>query len=449
MNRRLVAAALTAAGLIAATGTSYAGSLADDPCLRMQPMQSYGGDPEPATLTTAALRVPVEIQVYGAETDCEGMTITVQRPDGSQRVVVPLTEKVHNEWPTIDTRTGYLPVPLATGAGRWVMTKVTHGADEIVTNVSFQVTRGATLTLEQPARTSGTAKTVVTGLARRYSTAGVLLPASGVSLRITNASTVLATPRTDANGRYTVQLALKRATELTTRMAAIGDYIDVATTPVVAHKLLSMSYLTASKTATVNNYWKVSGTAFPAPLATTLDVWNGTAWESTFSFGDTAANGTYTRYWKPDRPGTFRLRVSVSGFGIDNSPWSRETTVTVTQLPQAPTYFVGTVVAPTAGLPIRRDSTMSTYGTLKYRRANGTLGPVGNQVVQVYARQVGQTSWTLVSSARTAVSGYFYTRWGHSFDVGQTYQVMLTYPTKLPQAASSATGVFGPFTVQP
>ncbi|GAB3814730.1 hypothetical protein [Kribbella italica] len=231
-------------------------------------------------------------------------------------------------------------------------------------------------------------------------------------------------------------------------MPATGDYIDVVTAPVVARKLLSMSYLTASTTATVNNYWKVSGTAFPAPLFTTLDVWNGSAWQPTYSFGDTAANGSYARYWKPDRPGTFRLRVSVSGSGLDNSPWSRETTVTVKQLPQAPTYFVGTVVAPTAGLPVLRDSTLSSFGTLKYRRANGTLGPVGNQVVQIYARRVGETSWTLVNSARTAVSGYFYSRWGHSYDVGQSFQVMLTYPTRLPQAASSATGVFGPFTVR-
>ncbi|GAB3814734.1 hypothetical protein [Kribbella italica] len=117
---------LTATILLAATSPSYAGTAADDPCLRTQPMQSYGGDPEPAVLTTAALRVPVEMEVYGTDADCEGMTITVQRPDGSQQVVVPLTEKVHNEWPTIDTRAGYLTVPLGTGAGRWVMTKVTH-----------------------------------------------------------------------------------------------------------------------------------------------------------------------------------------------------------------------------------------------------------------------------------------------------------------------------------
>ncbi|MGC4936455.1 hypothetical protein [Kribbella sp. DT2] len=440
---------LIATALVAVAGTSYAVAAPEDPCLAVPPMQSYGGDPVEAVLTTADLRVPVEIQV-GPDSDCDGTTITVERPDGSQRVVVPLTEKVHNDWPTIYTLAGYLTVPLGTGAGRWVMTKVTHGANELVAAVPFQVQRGATLTLDQPARTSGTAKAVVTGLVRRYNSAGVLLPASGVTVRIVRPpSTVLATARTGANGRYSVQLALTRATELTAAMPAVGDYVEAATYPaVVAHKLLSMSYLTAATTATVNNYWKVSGTAFPGKLFTALDFWNGSAWQSTQSFGYTAANGSYARYWKPDRAGTFRLRVTVSDAGLDNSPWSRETTVTVKQLPQAPTYFVGTVVAPTAGPPIHRDSYLSTYGTLKYRRANGTLGPVGNQVVGIYARRVGETSWTLVSSATTVTSGYFYTRWGHFYDVGQAFQVMLAYTTKLPQAASSATGVFGPFTVQ-
>jgi hypothetical protein len=453
MSRRLhLLAVLTAAALVAVTGTSYAGTVAEDVCLAAQPMQSYGGDGEQAVLTTADLRVPVEMQMPGPDAACDGMTITVQRADGTQRVVVPLTEKVHNEWPRIDTLAGFLTVSLGSGAGRWVMTKVTHGANEIVTNVSFQVQRGATLTLDQPARTSGTAKTVVTGLVRRYTSTGALLPASGASVRLLGAdrTTLLATLRTAANGRYSIQLALTQATAMVAETPATGVYIAAATyEPVTAHKLLAMSYLTASTTATVNNYWKVSGTAFPGKLFTHLELWNGSAWQSTQSSGYTAASGSYARYWKPDRPGTFRLRVSVSGTGLDNSPWNRETTVTVKQLPQAPTYLVGTVVAPTAGLPIHRDSTMSTWGTLKYRRANGTLGPVGNQVVEIFARKVGETAWSFVGSDQTTTTGYFYSRWGFYYDVGQSFQVMARYKTALPQAASSATGVFGPFTVQP
>lgn len=449
MHRKLISCAV---GVFVTAATLTYAEAAEDPCLAMlPPMQSYGGDPVSDMLTTTDLRVPVEMQVPAPESvNCDGMTITVERPDGSQRVVVPLTEKVHNEFPTIDTRTGFFTATLAAGAGRWVMSKVTHGANEIATSTSFQVQRGGSLTLDQPARTSGTAKTVVTGLARRYSTTGALVPAAGVTLRILgpNRATVLATARTGSNGRYSVQLALTKATQLFANLQPAGDYVELTAGPVVAHKLLAMSYLTASPTATVNNYWKVSGTAYPGTLFTTLDFWNGSAWQSTQSFGNTAANGSYARYWKPGRPGTFRMRVSVSGPGLDNSPWSRETTVTVKQLPQAPTYFVGTVVAPTAGLPVLRDSTLSSFGTLKYRRANGTLGPVGNQVVMVYTRRVGESSWTLTNSARTAVSGYFYVRWGHFYDVGQSFQVMLTYPTKLPQAASSATGVYGPFTVR-
>jgi hypothetical protein len=234
-----------------------------------------------------------------------------------------------------------------------------------------------------------------------------------------------------------------------TRTARTSAYAAAYSESVAAHKLLAMSYLTASKTAAVNGDWTVSGTAYPGKLWTRLDLWNGSAWQSTASGGYTAANGSYVRSWRPDRPGTYRLRVAVSGPGLDNSPWTRETTVAVKQLPQAPTYFVGTVVAPTAGLPIHRDSAMSTYGTLKYRRANGTLGPVGSQVVSIYTRLVGASRWTLYSSARTATTGYFYVQWRPFYEVGQRFQVMLTYKTALPQAASSATGVFGPFTVQP
>ena len=351
--RRMIGFAVTV--FVTAASMTYAEAAAD-PCLGAPPAIYFGGYPAEPVLTDVS-RIPIELPLYGLEEKCDGMVVTVQRPDGSGVTTVRL---------------------------------IRSGDQGVVATVS-----------------------------------------------------------PNASGRYAVQLGLTQALSVEARTDATSTYSAAYAGPVTAHKLLSMSFLAAATTGTVNNYWKVSGTALPGKLWTTLDLWTGSAWQSTQSFGYTAANGSYARYWKPDRPGTFRLRVTVSGPGLDNSPWSREATVTVKQLPQAPTYFVGTVVAPTAGLPIHRDSMMSTYGTLKYRRANGTLGPVGNQVVQVYARQVGQTSWTLVNSARTAVSGYFSLRWGHSFDVGQTYQVMLTYPTKLPQAASSATGVFGPFTVRP
>ncbi|GAB2562778.1 hypothetical protein [Kribbella endophytica] len=443
--RRMIGFAVTV--FVTAASMTYA-EAATDPCLGAPPAIYFGGYPAEPVLTDVS-RIPIELPLYGLEEKCDGMVVTVQRPDGSGVTTVPLT--IESGRFNVPAWLGYFSPALATGTGDWVITKATHAGNEVTTNVQFRAVRGTTLTLEQPARTSGTAKSTFTGLVKTYTATGALVPAPGRSVRLIRSGDqgVVATASPNASGRYAVQLGLTQALSVEARTDATSTYSAAYAGPVTAHKLLSMSYLTAATTGTVNNYWKVRGTALPGKLWTTLDLWTGSAWQSTQSFGYTAANGSYARYWKPDRPGTFRLRVTVSGPGLDNSPWSREATVTVKQLPQAPTYFVGTVVAPTAGLPIHRDSMMSTYGTLKYRRANGTLGPVGNQVVQVYARQVGQTSWTLVNSARTAVSGYFSLRWGHSFDVGQTYQVMLTYPTKLPQAASSATGVFGPFTVRP
>jgi hypothetical protein len=444
MQRRLISFAVSV--FVTAASMTYADA-AVDPCLGPPAIYENGYPAEPAL--TDVSRIPIELPYDATQGTCSGVTVTVQRPDGSTVTTVPLTEgggRFNNPaW------LGYFSPALATGTGDWVITKATRAGNEVTTNVPFRVIRGTALTLEQPARSSGAAKTTFTGLVRQYTPTGGLVAASGrsVQLTVSNDRVVTATARANASGRYAVQLPMTQTATASARAEAISAYSSAYAGPVTAHKLLAMSYLTASKTATVNNYWKVSGTAFPGKLWTTLEFWNGSAWQGTLSFGYTAANGSYARYWKPERPGTFRLRVTVSGPGLDNAPWRREATVTVKQLPQAPTYFVGTVVAPTAGLPIRQDSTMSTFGTLKYRRANGTLGPVGNQVVEVFARQVGETAWASVSSALTAGSGYFYSRWGMYFHPGQTYQVMLRYKTKLPQAASSATGVFGPFTVQP
>ncbi|GAA1537150.1 hypothetical protein [Kribbella lupini] len=430
---------------VTAASLTYA-EAAVDPCLGTPAVQE-NGYPAEAVLTDVS-RIPIEVAYDATQGSCTGIAVTVQRPDGSAVTTLPLTlegGRFNNPaW------LGYFSPALATGTGDWVVTKVTHAGNEAATNVPFHVLRGTSLTLEQPARTSGTARTTFTGLVGTYTSTGSLVPAPGRTVRLIRSDQgVVATATPTAGGRYAVQLGLTQALSVEARTDATSTTSAGYAGPVTAHKLLAMSYLTAATTATVNNYWKVSDTAFPGKLWTTLEFWNGSAWQGTLSFGYTAANGSYARYWKPDRPGTFRMRVTVSGAGLDNSPWRRETTVTVKQLPQAPTYFVGTVVAPTAGLPIRQDSTMSTFGTLKYRRANGTLGPVGNQVVEIFGRRVGESAWVLVGTARTAVSGYFYSRWGLFFHPGETFQVMLRYKTKLPQAASSATGVFGPFTVRP
>jgi hypothetical protein len=382
--------------------------------------------------------------------DCSGMVATVQKKDGSNRQTVALPNQGGRGMPPSWTWYGFLPLTAATGEGDWVITKVTHGANVLETNVPFHVYRGSVLTFDQPARTSGTARTTLSGQLRRYSKTGALVPAANVTVKLLHLTQdiLVATAKTDATGRFRTTAAFTQNTTLRAYTAAGGNYVERFTDYRTAHKLIAMSYLSALPTAYANGWWKVSGSAYPGKLSADLQVFNGSAWVTTPSYGPIPANGVYSRYWMPTKAGTYRLRVWVHGERVDNSP-SREVTVKVTALPKAATYIVGAKVAPTAGLPIYRDSTMSTYGTLKYRRADGTLGPVFNQLVEVHAREVGQTGWVKQGTARTTVSGYFFTHWGVPVQPGRTFQVMLTYPTMLPSLASSATGVIGPFAVQP
>jgi hypothetical protein len=306
------------------------------------------------------------------------------------------------------------------------------------------------ITLDQPARTSGTARTTISGVVRRYTSTGALAPSVGraVSIMHENRSQIT-TAKTDSTGRYRVTVAFTQNTTLGAVAPATAGYAP-ASSPnyVTAHKLLAMSYLTAAPIAYVNAFWKVTGSAFPGKLFTSLEYWNGTAWETTQSFGYTAANGSYARYWKPTRTGTFRVRATVSGDRLDNSPWRREISVTVKQLPQQPTY-VSATIAPTAGPPVKYQTKMSSFGYLKIRKADGTLGPLANGYVEVLAKRPADSAWTPVGGSTTTSSGYFYNNWYVPFHAGETFTAVVRYTTTLPRAASSTSTTFGPFAVQP
>ncbi|MEV6288312.1 hypothetical protein [Kribbella sp. NPDC051770] len=443
----LAVASLVTAGMSAAALDADA---ADDECLYNQPTISQDTSPVQTIVLDASGSVPIEMHANRDSLDCSGMVAYVQKKDGSQQQTVALPNEGGRGMPPSWTWYGFLPLTAATGEGDWVITKVTHGANVLETNVPFHVYRGSVLTFDQPARTSGTARTTLSGQLRRYSKTGALVPAANTTVKLLHLTQdlLVATAKTDATGRFRTTVAFTQNTTLRAYTAASGNHVEQITDYRTAHKLIAMSYLSALPTAYANGWWKVSGSAYPGKLDADLQVFNGSAWVTTPSYGPIPANGVYSRYWMPTKPGTYRLRVWVRGQRVDNSP-SREVSVKVTTLPKAPTYIVGATVAPTAGQPIHWDSTMSTYGTLKYRRADGTLGPVYNQVVEVHAREVGQTGWARVGTARTTVSGYFFTRWGVNVQPGRTFQVMLTYPAMLPTLASSATGVVGPFAVQP
>jgi hypothetical protein len=437
--------------LVLTAGLSLAGpaDAAVDQCLGA-PSVSQDGYPQDPVLTNVALPVPIEVQLPTDLVVCDGLTATVQKTDGSLLTTVALTQSGGHDHPPVYTKYGFMSVPLANGAGDWVITKVTHGANSLAVRVSFKIRRGSVITLDQPARTSGTARTTISGLVRRYTSTGALAPSVGRAVSIIHQNeSLITTAKTDSTGRYRATAAFTQNTALRSIAPATASYGPAYSAGyVTAHKLIAMSYLTAAPIAYVNAFWKVSGTAFPGKLFTSLEFWNGTAWESTQSFGSTGANGSYARYWKPTRPGTFRVRATVSGDRLDNSPWRREISVTVKQLPQQPTYLSGTI-APTAGPPVKYLTKMSSFGFLKVRKADGTIGPLANGYVQVLAKRPTDSAWTSVGGSATASNGYFYDTWWVPFPAGETFTAVLRYTTTLPRAASSTSTTFGPFAVQP
>jgi len=449
--RRVGGILLATVAITAAAGlTASAEPVPDNWCLN-QPRIGVGEWMFEGTLSDVPLQVPIEVNTFMELKEiCSGMTAVVQKADGSHRTVVQLDQDSSTYPLPSWSKYGYLSAPVAYGAGDWVITKVTWGAKFLNTSVPFRVLRTSTLTLEQPARTSGTARTTITGVLKRFSSTGAQVASPGRTVRILHQTdnALIATAQTDSTGRYRALVPLTQNTTVRAEADATTSASGAGTPYVTAHKLLAMSYLTAATTANVNTLWKVSGTAFPGKLYTALELWNGTAWVAAGSAGYTAANGSYARYWKPNKAGTFRLRVVVSGLRLDNSPWNREASVVVRQLPQQPTYLTGTI-APTAGPPVKFETKMSSFGFLKIRRSDGSIGPVANAKVEVLAKRSTDATWHLVGGSTTTSSGYFYNNWYVGFHAGETFTAMLRYTTTLPQAASTTSTPFGPFTVQP
>jgi hypothetical protein len=445
MRRRL--AVLIAAALVAVAVPPVAAAAAEDECLLNQPSISQDTSPLETIVLKASVQVPIEMHLYRDSLDCAGMVAHVRKADGSNQQTVALTQQGGRGMPPSWTWYGWLPLTAATGGGDWVVTKVTHGANELQTNVPFHVYRGSELTLDQPARTSGTARTTLSGQLRRYSNTGALVAAPNTTVRLLHQTKdlLIATATTDAAGRFRTTVAFTQNTTLRALTAASGNYVAELTDYRTAHKLIAMSYLTAASTAYANTWWKVSGTAYPGRLMADLELFNGTSWKVTPSYGYIPANGAYSRYFKPTRAGVYRLRVRVHGERLDNAP-ARELTLTVKQLPQQPSSLTGTV-APTAGPPIRFNTKMSSFGFLKVRQANGSYAGLPNEVVRVLVKRPADAAWQIGGTARTTSSGYFYTNWTVPYAAGDSFTAVLDYPTALPRVASSRSKVFGPFAV--
>jgi hypothetical protein len=397
---------------------------ASDPCVQVPLIGNiHDGRVEPV-LTDRDGTASV-FMVFGEfPPDCTGTTATVRKTDGTHVQVVPFTEYGGTGNPPASTVTALVPIPLADGAGDWVVTKVARGTESIAVSVPFHVRRGSTATIEQPATVVLPAKTTITGVVRRYTSTGALAASPGRFVRIDvaprpNSGTAprqVATATTDSTGRYRAMIAISAPVTFLATVDRTSQYDDARTGEVTANVLASLSPLTASPVAYIGRWWRVAGTAFPARLTTSLDLWAGSQWVSTLSIGQPAADGTFTRWWKPTAAGSYRLRIQ---FGTDprivNTPLFRELTVTVRP---RPTTITGTA-GPTVATVIRRGAKMSTYGHLSVMYTTGKTGPFAGQqiVVQVRPRSNPSAGYSTIATATTTSTGYYYANWNVIQDV--------------------------------
>lgn len=354
---------------------------------------------------------------------CSGVTATVQKTDGSLRREIAFDGRDGTGMPPAIAITATLPIPLANGAGDWVVTKVTHGTASIAVSVPFRIRRGTTATIEQPARVTSPVKTTVTGVVRHYTPTGSLAISSGRTVALYGGGAqsggqmhLLGSAHTDTTGRYRFQLTISAPVVFEVNVTQSADYGPAQSATTTARVLASLSPLTASTRGYIGVWWRVSAKAFPTTVFTNLQQWDGTSWVWTQSFGNPAADGTFTRWWKPDTAGTYRLRIELAGTGPDNLPIDREVSpVTVTARPSTITGFA----APTSATVIRPGTKMSTYGHLTAMYTTGATGAFAGQKVVVQTRPHGQTSvpYSTVASATTNSSGYYYANWFVRSDV--------------------------------
>jgi hypothetical protein len=233
---------------------------------------------------------------------------------------------------------------------------------------------------------------------------------------------------TDAAGRFTIRTRLVHDNLVRGYVAADpARHIAAGAsdlTPVVARAALSS--FVAPATGVVNRWWRMDGRSAPGSLRTMLWVWNGSFWTSQ-SFGPAAADGTFTRWWKPTSTGTHRLRLELSGPFNSNLPIERQVSVAVRSLQTVPTYLDGRTGS-TTGSIVRRSTQMSTFGHLRVRHGNGVVGPFVRQVVSIQARPVGAGAWRQVGTATTTSSGYFHARWLMPYTDDSEVRIAYTSP---------------------
>ena len=411
---------LTVAGSIAAATPAYA----VDDCLGSPDIGDIQRSmPEP-DLRTSDLQVSMFITYpeWYPPDYCSGVTAIVQKTDGSSRQVVEFDGRDGTATPPATAVTGRFTVPLATGAGDWIITEVAHGGETLAVAVRFRIFRATTATLEQPATVTSPAKSTLTGVVHQYTATGQRVAGAGRVVRLFGAGAIsgnlrlLGTGRADAQGRYRFQLTISAPSDFRVDVDPTTTHAVAQSETLRARLLAQLSPLTASNRAYVGVWWRVSGRVFPTAVFTYLRLYDGVTWSWTQSFGPPAADGTFARYWKPTTTGTYGLMVDVSGSGPDNLPIQRYVGPVV--VTARPTTLTGTAGATNATV-IRPGTKMSTFGRLSAMYTTGATGPFASRQVLVQTRPRGRIAipYSTVATATTTSTGYYYTNWTARQDV--------------------------------
>ena len=351
------------------------------------------------------------------------------RPNGST-ATIPLDSDVSADPPDYPSHriSGALTLPLADGAGTWRITRITSGSASQALNHPFTVLRGGRVTLDPPSAVQEPASTAVTGLVEQYTSTGDLVPSASANVTVrTFPRREVAHTVTDVAGRIHTWAQLPAGeTEIAAEVDKPGYAFPDSgrVTAKVNTAPERESRLVAATTSYAGLWWRVDGTVQDSarvPAHLYVQRPDGT-WQSTGSFGLVADDGTFTRWWRPASPGSYKLKVFFGGIEA-----SRVLDLTVKP---RPTTITGTA-NPTTATVIRPGTKMSTYGHLKAMYTSGATGAFAKQKVVVQTRPRGQlgTPYTTVATATTTGTGYYYANWTARTDVDVRVAFITPYTT--------------------
>lgn len=249
------------AGVVATSALGVpAASAADDRCLTTPSIGWwYGGalPPPPLPILTTGPTVAAVFITNGEPfPDCSGTTVTAQKIDGTLRRTVPLDTGDSTGSPPQVFAIGFVPIPLANGAGDWVVTGIQHAGGSLAVSVPFRIYRGTSTTLQQPPTVYNPGPTTLTGTVGRYTPTGarILWAGRAVSiyrdLGIGQADVLLGTVRTDVNGRYTARIRISGPVTFRTTVDATGGYAGSSSPLVTAQVRPRPATITGSVGAT-------------------------------------------------------------------------------------------------------------------------------------------------------------------------------------------------------